>query len=308
MRNLYYFVGMLALSGSLNAFAAQNNTNHADVVVAKTPLEVKGGQTTVFEGDDTDERLYVDRINIFLRGLPPAQIKEINPLSISKIPPSGIALLSASQTLALTPEQVQNFTGDQISQLSSEQAKILFSILEDQNFDPIFSQLSKKQVQDFVLRLSPRDMKTLSPLQLSKLDLGIFPKLSTQQFEALSAAQISSFTTGQVNVFTVDQLYWSYQKLKDSERLANFIRIINKEQLISMLKYLPRTIYGQVFSSANPQVILGLINSVNAEEQDYIVSRLNAFMISQIYSDLNKGLIEKLKPEQLIFIPKEALN
>jgi Mg/Co/Ni transporter MgtE len=193
-------------------------------------------------------------------------------------------------------------------QLSSGQIKEFFTTLDEKDFDIIYSQLTRKQICDFVVRLSPKEISSLSIYQLSKLDLDIFSKLSSQQFNAFSEKQVASFTTSQVNSFTDNQLYWSYSKLTNGMQRANFIRILNKEQLASIIKFLPKSSYAKVFNDANPRVLVSLINAVNDGEKEFIVGRLNALMISQIYSELPEVVIAKLRPDQKTFVTEAQLT
>lgn len=270
-------------------------------------IEIKGVGVDLKVLDNALAQSYVDKINAFIRSLTPSQIGQIPPNDFGKIPPSGIALLNANQTRAITASQIQSLSGDQAMQLSSGQIKEFFTTLDEKDFDIIYSQLTRKQIRDFVVRLSPKEISSLSTYQLSKLDLDIFSKLSSQQFNAFSEKQVTAFTTSQVNSFTDNQLYWSYSKLGNGMQRANFIRILNKEQLAAIIKFLPKSSYAKVFNDANPRVLASLINAVNDGEKEFIVGRLNSLMISQIYSELPEIAIAKLRPDQKTYLTEGQL-
>lgn len=272
---------------------------------AVTAIEISGVGVNSKIFDDPIAQAYIDKINVFIRSLTPNQIRLISPVDFGKIPPSGLALLTNSQISAITPDQIQSLSGDQAIELSSGQIKVLYLTLSENDFDIIYSQLSKKQLRDFIVQLSPKEISSLSIYQLSKLDLDVFSNLSSQQFNAFSDSQMAAFTTSQVNSFTDNQLYWSYSKLKNTMQRTNFIRILNKERLAAIIKFLPKSAYAQVFNSANPRVLLGLINAVNDSEKQFIVSRLNGLMISQIYSDLPETLVANLTSDQRAFLTEE---
>lgn len=270
-------------------------------------IQIKGVGVDLKVLDNALAQSYVDKINAFIRSLTPSQIGQIPPNDFGKIPPSGIALLNANQTRAITASQIQSLSGDQAMQLSSGQIKEFFTTLDEKDFDIIYSQLTRKQIRDFVVRLSPKEISSLSTYQLSKLDLDIFSKLSSQQFNAFSEKQVTAFTTSQVNSFTDNQLYWSYSKLGNGMQRANFIRILNKEQLAAIIKFLPKSSYAKVFNDANPRVLASLINAVNDGEKEFIVGRLNSLMISQIYSELPEIAIAKLRPDQKTYLTEGQL-
>ena len=272
---------------------------------AVTAIEISGVGVNTKIFDDPTAQAYMDKINAFIRSLTPSQIRLISLDDFGKIPPSGLALLSISQISAITPQQIQSLSGDQAIELSSGQIKVLYLTLSEKDFNIIYSQLSKKQLRDFIVQLSPKEISDLSIYQLSKLDLDVFSNLSSQQFNAFSDSQMAAFTTSQVNSLTDNQLYWSYSKLKNTMQRTNFIRILNKERLVAIIKFLPKSAYAQVLNSANPRVLVGLINAVNDSEKQLIVSRLNGLMISQIYSDLPETLAANLTPDQRAFLTEE---
>lgn len=253
-------------------------------------------------------QLYVDKVNAYIRTLSGNEISQISPNDFGKIPPSGIAFLNPSQIRGITSAQIKVLTRDQITQLNSGQIKELFGKLNEVDFDIIFGQITKKQVQDFIVRLSPSELKSLSANQLSKMDVEVFSRLSSQQFAAFSSDQIATFTTSQVNNFTDNQLYWSYLKLTPGLQRANFIRILSRDRLIAAIKFLPKTSYAQVFNDSNPRVLASLISAVSDSEKTYLVEHLNGVMISEIIDDLPDSLIPKLKPNQLAFLNKEQVN
>lgn len=301
-----------------NSFGEKQSDSNGDTAIAKgtngtaeddgvMSIEINGVGVDLKMLDNALAQSYVDKINAFIRSLTPAQIGQISPNEFGKIPPSGIALLNANQTRGITAAQIQSLSGDQAMQLSSGQIKEFFTTLDEKDFDIIYSQLTRKQIRDFVVRLSPKEISGLSTYQLSKLDLDIFSKLSSQQFNAFSEKQVAAFTTSQVNSFTDNQLYWSYSKLTYGMQRANFIRILNKEQLAAIIKFLPKSSYAKVFNDANPRVLASLINAVNDGEKDFIVGRLNALMISQIYSDLPEVAIAKLRPDQKTYLTEAQL-
>lgn len=253
-------------------------------------------------------QLYVDKVNAYIRTLSGNEISQISPNDFGKIPPSGVAFLTSNQIRGITSAQIKVLTRDQITQLNSGQIKELFGRLNEADFDVIFSQITKKQVRDFIVRLSPPELKSLSANQLSKIDVEVFSRLSSQQFAAFSPDQIATFTTSQVNNFTDNQLYWSYLRLTPGLQRANFIRILSRDRLIAAIKFLPKSSYAQVFNDSNPRVLASLIAAVSDSEKTYLVEHLNGVMISEIIDDLPDSLILKLKPDQLAFLNKEQAN
>lgn len=297
-----------------NAKLSQNN-RAVDSLGAVSSLEgddlstinIYGVGSAIDEITPSMAQLYADKVNSFIRTLTPSEIARISPSDFGKIPPSGIALLSLAQIRGITSAQIKAFTRDQITQLNSSQIKEFFGKLSEDDFDVIYSQISKRQVRDFVVRLSQPELKGLSMKQLGKLDVEVFSKLSNQQFSAFNADQITTFTTSQVNNFTDNQLYWSYIKLAPGLQRANFIRILNRDRLIAMIKFIPKSSYSQVFNDANPRVLASLINAVSDSEKIYLVDQLNGLMISEIFNELPEFIIPKLKPEQLAFLNKEQI-
>lgn len=301
-------------AGSRNIKSSQGNSIETDTQAGEASDDAMMSINIFGVGSALDEitpsmmQLYADKVNAYIRTLTANEISKISPNDFGKIPPSGVAFLTLNQIRGITSAQIKALTRDQITQLNSGQIKELFGRLSEADFDIIFSQITKKQVRDFIVRLSPAELKGLSMNQLGKTDVEVFSRLSSQQFAAFSPDQIATFTTSQVNNFTDNQLYWSYLRLTPGLQRANFIRILNRERLIAIIKFLPKTSYAQVFNDANPRVLSSLINAVSDSEKLYLLEQLNGVMISEIFDDLPDSLVPKLKPNQIAFLSKEQAN
>lgn len=177
-------------------------------------------------------------------------------------------------------------TGYEILKLTVSQLKIIRNRSNDECFLIIYPRLSDKQVNYFILSMSPGDITKLSRYFLERIDPKTLSQISGQQFKSLNDEQLSWLTRAQINNLTEDQMYFAYKKLVNSEGFNDFIFLLGAEQILKLIRLLPLQDYAAIFNSADEKSIVVLFRSLDRPSKQLLISNMDVNKVTRIESIL----------------------